>query len=161
MFKDYYKILNLTIDASSEEIIKSYRKQAMKWHPDRNPGVNTTSCMIDINEAKLILQDVEARKKYDIEYRIFYNQYQSDTLEKNNKEFDERSKNYNFKDKDLKRWMNNAHEQAVDLAKQTLIDFGGIAKVGCLGVLKEGVAAFAVQILISLIVIFLFSIFGC
>ena len=161
MFKDYYKILEIKIDVNSDEIKKSYRKQAMKWHPDRNIGVDTTSYMRDINEAKLILLDVEARMKYDIEYRIFYNQYQSDSSEKMpNEEFDEKSKNYHFTDEDLKRWMNNAREQAVDLAKQTIIDFRGIAKAGCLGALKEGLAGFAVQIIIS-IVVMLFIIIGC
>jgi len=36
MFKDYYKLLDITQNASEEEIKKAFREQAIKWHPDRN-----------------------------------------------------------------------------------------------------------------------------
>ena len=68
MFQDYYKILEVSRTASAEEITRAYRRLAQKWHPDRNPGRNTTETMALINEARLILKDPEKRARYDREY---------------------------------------------------------------------------------------------
>lgn len=71
MFKDYYKILGIVSDANSEEIKKAYRSQSMRWHPDRNQGMDTTKKMQDINEAYNILKDPVTRARYDAEYVKF------------------------------------------------------------------------------------------
>ena len=73
MFKDYYAILELSQNADLNQIKAAFKKQALKWHPDRNIGVDTTSIMQTIVEAHLILKDQEARIKYDEEYRKFNN----------------------------------------------------------------------------------------
>lgn len=69
MDKDYYKILNVNMFAGNDQIKKSYRELAMKYHPDRNPGdENAHSMFVDINEAYEILSDKEKRMEYNIKY---------------------------------------------------------------------------------------------
>lgn len=65
-FKDYYKILGVEKSATKDEIKKAYRKLAMKYHPDRNPGDKTAEEKFkEITEAHEVLSDAEKRKKYD------------------------------------------------------------------------------------------------
>jgi len=64
--KDYYKILEDPRTATQEEIKKSYRKLAMKYHPDRNKGDKTSESKFKgINEAYAVLSNEEKRKQYD------------------------------------------------------------------------------------------------
>jgi curved DNA-binding protein len=64
--KDYYKILEVPRTATQEEIKKSYRKLAMKYHPDRNKGDKTSESRFkDINEAYAVLSNEEKRKQYN------------------------------------------------------------------------------------------------
>jgi DnaJ-class molecular chaperone len=62
--KDYYKILGVREDASSEEIKKAYRTLAFQYHPDKNPGKE--ELMKEINEAYAVLSDQRKRNEYDL-----------------------------------------------------------------------------------------------
>jgi curved DNA-binding protein len=65
-YKDYYKILGVPRGASDDEIKKSYRKLAMKYHPDRNPGNKEAEDKFkEINEANEVLSDSKKRARYD------------------------------------------------------------------------------------------------
>ena len=64
--KDYYKILGVSRNATQEEIKKAYRKLALKYHPDRNPGDKEAEEKFkEINEAYAVLSDPEKRAQYD------------------------------------------------------------------------------------------------
>ncbi|MEE4198713.1 MAG: J domain-containing protein [Bacteroidales bacterium] len=65
-YKDYYKILGVSKDASTEDIKKAYRKLAVKYHPDKNPDNRDAEARFkEISEAYEVLRDPEKRKKYD------------------------------------------------------------------------------------------------
>jgi len=67
MAKDYYGILGVSRNASDREIKKAYRKLAMQYHPDRNPGKEkwANEKFKEINEAYGVLGDPQKRKQYD------------------------------------------------------------------------------------------------
>jgi DnaJ-class molecular chaperone len=66
MSKDYYKILELSKNASEQEIKTSFRKLARKYHPDLNPNNKQAEERFkEINEAYEVLSDPEKRRKYD------------------------------------------------------------------------------------------------
>ncbi|MDR1883422.1 MAG: DnaJ domain-containing protein [Prevotella sp.] len=64
-FVDYYSILGVSKTASADDIKKSYRKLARKYHPDINPDDEAKKKFQQINEANEALSDPEKRKKYD------------------------------------------------------------------------------------------------
>jgi DnaJ-class molecular chaperone len=60
-FKDYYKTLGVSSDASADEIKKAFRKAARKYHPDINTGADAEAKFKDVNEAYEVLKDPERR----------------------------------------------------------------------------------------------------
>jgi len=67
MAKDYYSVLGVPRNASDEDIKKAYRKLAMQYHPDRNPGREkwANEKFKEINEAYGVLGDPQKRRQYD------------------------------------------------------------------------------------------------
>lgn len=64
--RDYYEILGVSKNASDDEIKKAYRKLAIKYHPDKNPGDKTAEAKFkEINEAHDVLSDKQKRARYD------------------------------------------------------------------------------------------------
>ena len=65
-YKDYYKILGVERSANADEVRKAYRKLAMQYHPDRNPGDKQAEEKFkEINEAYQVLSDTQKRARYD------------------------------------------------------------------------------------------------
>ncbi len=64
--RDYYEVLGVQKSASAEEIKKAYRKAAMKYHPDRNPGDKEAEAKFkEVGEAYEVLSDDSKRQRYD------------------------------------------------------------------------------------------------
>lgn len=103
-WNDYYQILGVEPSANEQEIKRSFRRLCYEWHPDINKNPEAHEKFIEISSAYLILNDAEARKKYDSEYY----RHKPNNCEKNE-----------FEDADLKTWCNNAHEQSVEFAKMS------------------------------------------
>jgi curved DNA-binding protein len=65
-YKDYYKVLGLDKSASENDIKKAYRKLALEYHPDHNPGdARAEERFKEINEAYQVLSDQDKRAHYD------------------------------------------------------------------------------------------------
>ena len=64
--RDYYEVLGLQKGAGDDEIKKAFRKMAMKYHPDRNPGDKEAEEKFkEVNEAYSVLSDPDKKNKYD------------------------------------------------------------------------------------------------
>lgn len=147
MFKDYYQILEIKQTATLSEIKSAYRKQALKWHPDKNKGIDTTDKMRDVIEAKEFLSDEVKRIRYDREYTKYYSYYREELKKKEQEKFNQQRKTeeskskktkssykksddakdaykiYQFEDQILKDWMENARIQANKSLKEIIEEF--------------------------------------
>jgi len=64
--RDYYEVLGLAKGASDEEIKKAYRRLAVKYHPDKNPGDKAAEEKFkELGEAYGVLGDADKRAAYD------------------------------------------------------------------------------------------------
>lgn len=133
-FVDYYKILEIDPDTSTAEIKDRYRMLALLWHPDRNPDMDTTVKMQLINEAYLILNDIEARHRYDIEYDL-YCRYSDEELRKTF--MTPSADQFIVTDEILAKWMGNARRQAIEIVKESLHDIRTLSTTGIKAAGKE------------------------
>jgi len=123
---DYYAILNIEPTASKKEIKEAFKKEAMKWHPDRNSSSDATERMQLINEAYLILKDDEARARYDKQYY----QFQEASSKRQDKSQEKPQwNNYSSNDDILNDWIKKAKQQAKEMVMMSIEDLVGMSKV--------------------------------
>src|SRR5512137_2231510 len=63
--KDYYEVLGVSKEAGEKDIKSSYRKLAMKYHPDRSDAPDAEEKFKEISEAYAVLSDPDKRRQYD------------------------------------------------------------------------------------------------
>jgi len=97
--KDYYKILEISINATKDDIKKAFRSLAKKYHPDRN--VNDENALIkfqEVNEAYEVLSNEDSRKDYDKKISNFKQSNNKETNSKNNKTNNDKRKSQDRSD---------------------------------------------------------------
>jgi len=91
-FKDYYKILEVSLTATQYDIKKSHRRLALKYHPDRNPGDKIAEAKFkEIQEAYEILSGITSRESFNYDYNKFYNNQNEQNKTQNHKPNKEQS----------------------------------------------------------------------
>jgi curved DNA-binding protein CbpA len=91
----YYAILGVSQGANFQEIKKSYRKLAKKYHPDRNKSAHAEEIIKKINQAFETLSDRRKRKQYDRESSNIFDQKDSNNEEKEENLSDQKQTNSN------------------------------------------------------------------
>lgn len=173
MFKDYYKILEIPFEANALDIKDAYRKQALKWHPDKHPNMDVKSIMQDINEAYAILKDPAKRARYDKEYAIFKNDQSPKThhqdfshsnkqdsgnhngTDSNNTFKQDYNYDYNVKDENLKDDIKDARDYANKLVDDFYNSFKHNVEIAATGAwegVKWYICSFIILIIIGCII---------
>ena len=163
MLPNYYEIFGITHIATKAEIKKRYRELAKKYHPDVNNSPDSTVKMQEIQEAYLILYDIEAKKLYDIHYHRIYGSGKKEFKEKTYSQtsYKERENTehdtYQFEDAVLEKWILKAKSQALDFVKRLYRNTKGITASGCSYYFKALgiciVILFAIMILLRIFIV--------
>ena len=137
MLPDYYKTLGVDKTATKAELKKSYRILAKKYHPDVNKSPNATIEMQNIQEAYFILNDDEARLRYNVQYEKVYGDakkhyhYTSSKSQDQSKQEDKEQYSYQFNDPILEKWILNAKRQSEEFVKNLYTNSKGVIASGC------------------------------
>lgn len=139
---NYYELLGVSENASSEEIKEAYKKQMKKWHPDINKSSDAVNMSAKINEAKEVLLDDLKRKDYD--------QYLKDKINENYNRYTQRKANSTNTNN-----TNNVYEDVKVTKWQYLKDwlkYATVSKlrklIGLIGVLIESFFCWLIKIIL-------------
>jgi hypothetical protein len=130
---DYYELLGVAEKATASQIRKAYREAAKKWHPDKNPGIDTTLKMQRINEAYLVIGDAVSRSQYDRELEHYREECRipraSETWSNETTAFrytgqgneNKAQTEYHIRDPNLSQKINEARQKAYEMAKNAAL----------------------------------------
>ena len=114
--RNYYELLGISINATEQEIKEAYHKQARKYHPDNNPGQDTTDIMQELTLAYNTLRNTSSRRQYDATLNhqqrtstSYSTRYSSKT--KNNNDFWSAVNEYMKQNQDVQKRMRRAQEE--------------------------------------------------
>jgi len=100
--ENYYEVLEISINASQEEIKKAYHRLSKKYHPDLNLDDDTEAVMKKINEAYEVLSNLEKRKEYDL---TLNKDKTTSTTVKNDSAYKSYTKTREESESDLEDWL--------------------------------------------------------
>ncbi len=115
-FKDYYKILETSFSEDIQVIKKSYRRLALKYHPDVCKEVYATQKFLEIQEAWEILSNKTSRVNYNLVYEYYYSSFKPIQVIKDELGFDKVQQEY-------KHNKERAQNQAIIKSKLTFKAF--------------------------------------
>lgn len=140
MFKDYYKILGVSPSADDATIKQAYREKSKKWHPDRNPDIDVTAIMQDINESYAILKDPAKRSRYNQEYVLFCGTFkkgeaaqEDDNTNEKNCSGNNWTYEYDVQDGNLREDIKDARKYAKELVEEFLRELKETSKKAAKG----------------------------
>lgn len=124
---------------------------SLKWHPDRNPDIDVTSIMQDINEAYKILNDEISRSRYDKEYYVFAKEREQHSTKQQEAKAESWNYDYEVNDSDLRNDINEARAYAKDIVDEFFKNLKGTAKIAAKGAWDEAYGYIIGGIIISII----------
>lgn len=146
MFKDYYAILEITFPSNEKEIKSAYRKQSLKWHPDKNTGHNTEEEMKAVNEAYYVLSKPTSKQRYDTEYILFkkhertkqnaYSYQSTKAAPRRNHHQSTYSRweyDYDIEDDNLREDINDARKSAEEFVKNFIVSLKNNTQIAAKG----------------------------
>ena len=133
----YYDILQIKQNATNDEIKRSFRSLALKYHPDKNKSSESKEKFLSIVEAYEVLSDETSRKKYDLSFQKNRGEYISDysthwtpPADYNKYYSYDEIKNWYTKNNEIRGGMWNIGEKEnKGMWKTTMILFGSLAVV--------------------------------
>lgn len=159
-FEDFYTLLEVAVSATPEEIRRAFRARMREWHPDVNPSPDATAHTQRLIVAYKILNDPDARTRYDIEYarhcRTASSREGANTSAASGAQRGTAPSQTtpDFSDPVLERWIRTARKEAAEEWRQFASEFKG-ASMAALGAAARGILLMIILSIIGFVVLYI------